>query len=67
MAGGLAPGGVLTLFYGTYYQATFLPGRARLERLTKAASELRWGLAGDGPRVAGLSRVRRVQSRGRPG
>jgi SAM-dependent methyltransferase len=49
MAAGLRPGGVVALFYSNYYQATFLPGHSRLERLLRTASELRWGLPLDGP------------------
>ncbi|MGC7102732.1 class I SAM-dependent methyltransferase [Amycolatopsis lurida] len=63
LVGALAPGGVLTLFYGNYYRATFLPGHDRLERLIFAASELRWKLPADGPHrhdrhTAGLADVR---------
>lgn len=49
MATALTPGGVLALFYSNYYQSMFLPGHSRLERMLRTASELRWGLPGDGP------------------
>lgn len=49
MAAALRPGGVAALFYSNYYQATFLPGHSRLERLLRTASELRWKLPFDGP------------------
>lgn len=45
----LRPGGSVALFYSNYYQATFLPGHSRLERLLRTASETRWGLPADGP------------------
>jgi SAM-dependent methyltransferase len=50
MAQALKPGGVVALFYSNYYQSSFLPGRSRLERTLRTASELRWGLPADGPR-----------------
>ncbi|GAB2505368.1 class I SAM-dependent methyltransferase [Nocardiopsis aegyptia] len=63
----LAPGGVLALYTTNYYQSMFLPGHSRLERLVRTASELTWGLPGDGPthyerlgawmRAAGLADV----------
>ncbi|RKS09174.1 methyltransferase family protein [Nocardiopsis sp. Huas11] len=49
LAEALAPGGVLALFTTNYYQSMFLPGHSRLERLIRTASELTWGLPGDGP------------------
>ena len=49
MAAAVAPGGVVALFYTNYYQSMFLPGHSRLERTLRTASELRWGLPGDGP------------------
>lgn len=49
MAAALRPGGVVALFYSNYYQATFLPGRPRLERALRTASERRWGLPAEGP------------------
>lgn len=48
MAAALAPGGVVGLCYSNYYRAMFLPGHSRLERKLKTASELRWGLPGEG-------------------
>lgn len=48
MAQALRPGGVLAVFYSNYYQATFLPGRAGLERRLRTASERPWGLPSDG-------------------
>lgn len=49
MAEGLASEGILALFYSNYYQSMFIPGHSRLERGLRAASELRWGLRGEGP------------------
>jgi SAM-dependent methyltransferase len=49
LAAALTPDGVLALFYSNYYQSMFLPGHSRLERALRTASELRWGLPGDGP------------------
>ncbi|TDC25825.1 class I SAM-dependent methyltransferase [Streptomyces sp. 8K308] len=49
MAGALAREGVLGLFTSNYYQSMFLPGHSRLERMLRTASELNWGLPGDGP------------------
>lgn len=49
LAGAVAPDGVLALFTTNYYQSSFLPGHARLERFIRTASELTWGLPGDGP------------------
>lgn len=40
----LRPGGVLALFSCDRQQAVFLPGHARLERLVRAAAELRHGV-----------------------
>ncbi|MEU1898644.1 class I SAM-dependent methyltransferase [Nocardiopsis dassonvillei] len=45
----LRPGGLLGLFTSNYYQAMFLPGRSRLERAARTASELNWGLPSGGP------------------
>ncbi|MBE1536732.1 class I SAM-dependent methyltransferase [Actinomadura algeriensis] len=50
MGRAVRPGGTVALFYSNYYQATFLPGHSRLERLLFAASELRWDLPSDGER-----------------
>lgn len=68
LADSLAPGGVLALFTSNYYNATFLPGHAQLERRLLTASELNWGIPADGPdhyarhvhwmRAAGLTDVR---------
>ncbi|WP_213450107.1 SAM-dependent methyltransferase [Rhizomonospora bruguierae] len=49
MARAVKPRGVVALFYSNYYQASFLPGQSRLERLLRTASELRWQLPADGP------------------
>jgi SAM-dependent methyltransferase len=49
MARALAPDGVLALLTSNYYQSMFLPGRSRLERKLRTASELNWELPGDGP------------------
>ncbi|WP_422771461.1 class I SAM-dependent methyltransferase [Plantactinospora sp. WMMC1484] len=67
LAGALVPGGTLALFTTNYYQSMLLPGHSRLERLIRTASELTWGLPGDGPthyerlgawlRAAGLADV----------
>ncbi|MEV1012015.1 class I SAM-dependent methyltransferase [Streptomyces sp. NPDC049881] len=49
LADTLAPGGLLALFTSNYYQSMFLPGHSRLERKLRTASELNWGIPGDGP------------------
>ncbi|MCE7079613.1 class I SAM-dependent methyltransferase [Streptomyces sp. ST2-7A] len=49
IAGALTPGGVAGLFTSNYYQAMFLPGHSRLERLLRAASESAWGIPDEGP------------------
>lgn len=41
--------GILALFTSNYYQSMFLPGRSRLQRKLRHASELRWDLPTDGP------------------
>lgn len=50
MARALRPGGVLALFNNHHHQTVFLPGHARLERLVRAASDLRRGVSPDGCR-----------------
>ena len=49
MAAAVKPRGVVALFYSNYYQAMFLPGHSRLERLLRTASEMRWRLPDTGP------------------
>ncbi|MDT0269037.1 class I SAM-dependent methyltransferase [Streptomyces sp. DSM 44915] len=49
LAGALNPGGVLALFGSNYYQATFLPGHSWVQQKLRVASQLNWGLPGDGP------------------
>lgn len=49
LAGATVVGGTLALFTANHYQSMFLPGWSRLERLIRTASELAWGLPGDGP------------------
>ncbi len=49
LAGALNPGGVLALFSSGYYQATFLPGHSWVQQKLRVASQLNWGIPGDGP------------------
>ncbi|WP_097231133.1 methyltransferase domain-containing protein [Streptomyces zhaozhouensis] len=49
LAGALNPGGVLGLFSSGYYQATFLPGHSWVQQKLRVASQLNWGIPGDGP------------------
>jgi SAM-dependent methyltransferase len=49
MAQALRPGGVVALCYSNYYRSTFLTGHSHLERGLYAASEIYWGMSGDGP------------------
>lgn len=44
----LTPGGTLALFTDNHYQSMFLPGHSRLERLIRTASEIAWGIPGEG-------------------
>ncbi|WP_077057453.1 class I SAM-dependent methyltransferase [Streptomyces sp. MP131-18] len=49
LVGALNPGGVLALFSSGYYQATFLPGHSRVQQKLRVASQMNWGIPGDGP------------------
>ncbi|RMI46674.1 SAM-dependent methyltransferase [Streptomyces triticirhizae] len=49
LAGALNPGGILALFSSGYYQATFLPGHSWVQQKLRVASQLNWGIPGDGP------------------
>ncbi|WP_255308316.1 SAM-dependent methyltransferase [Streptomyces marincola] len=48
LAGALAPGGVAGIFTSNYYQSMFLPGYSRLQNKLRIASELNWGIPGEG-------------------